>query len=287
MKSTILTITLLLTAMSAFSQQEKKTSIELNDRTKFVEVTPRRQLLNDTIYHMNSGFRINPEFDVERIGDEDYVIFTYPNFNYNGKQAVRDISTLQNLTADSLVVNAVHKELIERVNDTLTIAINGKTFAMKKTEFDLVKQTTYYSVSFKKWKNYNFSSGLMTVPFKLRPKLNDSTEFNLTTDITLGGYFGLTKRISSSKRNYITIPATLGISYININDNNTTNVKKDNSIGVVPGITWSTGIIFQIEDFNIGFVLGQDYASSVGNKWIYNGKTWYSFAIGYNFLTQK
>jgi hypothetical protein len=286
MKQTILTITLLSIAMSAFSQQEKKTSVELNDRTKFVEVTPRLQILDDTIYHMNSGFRINPEYDVERIGYEDYVIFTYPNFN-NGRQVVRDISNLQNFTADSSVTNPVNKELVTRVNDTLTLAINGKTFAMKKSEFDLVKQTTYYSVSFKKWKNYNFSSGLMTVPFKLRPKVNDSTEFNLTTDITLGGYFGITKRISSSKRNYITIPATLGLSYININDNNTSNVKKDNSIGVVPGITWSTGIIFQLHDFNIGFVLGQDYASSVGDKWIYNGKTWYSFAIGYNFLTQK
>ena len=287
MKSTILTITLLLTAVSAFSQQEKKTSIKLNDRTKFVEITPSRQLLNDTIYHMNSGFRIDPEFDVERIGDEDYVIFTYPDFKYNGIQLVRDISSLRNMKADSLVVNSVHKELIERINDSLTIAINGKTFAMKKTEFDLVNQTIYYSISFKEWENYNFSSGLMTVPFKLRGKLNDSTEFNLTTDITIGGYFGITKRISPSRRNYITIPATLGISYININDNNTSNVKEDNTIGVVPGITWSTGIIFQLEDFNIGFVLGQDYASSVGNKWIYNGQRWYSFAIGYNFLTQK
>lgn len=287
MRKIILIISLLLVAISLFSQQEKKTSIEFNDRTKFVEVTPRRQLLNDTIYHMNSGFRINPEYDIERIANEDYVIFTYPNFSYNGKQIVRDISGLEKMKADSIILNPFHKELITKVNDTLVIAINGKTFAIKKTEFDLVKQTTYYSVSFNKWKNYNFSSGIMTVPFKLRPKVNDSTEFNLTTDITLGGYFGLTKRISSSRRNYITIPATLGLSYININDNNTSNVKKDNSIGVVPGISWSSGIIFQMQDFNIGVVLGQDYASSVGDKWIYNGKTWYSFAIGYNFLTQK
>jgi len=286
MKPSILTTILLLISFLAFSQQEKKTSIEFNERTKFVEVTPRRQILSDTIYHMNSGFRINPEYDVELIGEDDYVIFTYPNFK-NGTQVVRDISKLQKIIADTSLSIPIHKELVQRINDTLTIAINGKTFAMNKSEFDLTKKSIYYSISFKNLKNYNFSSGLMTVPFKLRPKVNDSTEFNLTTDITIGGYFGITKRISYSKRYYITIPATLGLSYINVNNNNTSNIKNNNSIGIVPGVTWSTGFIFQLQDFNIGFVLGQDFASSVGDNWIYNGKTWYSFAIGYNFLSQK
>jgi hypothetical protein len=282
MKKLITTFIFILTAIIAFSQQEKMTSIELNGRTEFYEITSRHELLKDTIYHMNSGFRIYPEYDIKKIGDEDYVIFTYPNFS-NGRQIVKDVTKNYNSPSDP---NPVNVELIRTINDTLTIAINGKTFAIKKTDFDLVKKTTYYSLSFKKWKNYNFSSGVMTIPFKLRPKI-DSTEFNVTTDVTLGGYFGLTKRISSNKRNYITIPATLGLSYINISNNNTSNLNKDNAIGVVPGITWCSGIIFQLEDFNIGFVFGTDYASGVGKKWIYNGRMWYSFAIGYNFLTQK
>jgi len=299
MKNTIIVLLLISIWINVFSQQERMTSIELNSRTSFYEVTPRYQLLIDTVYHMNSGFRINPEYDVIRIKidkeEEEYVIFTYPPFNKNknGQQVNNDKKAKTNRNGekksigqdDHLSNYPVNKELFQIKSDT-TIAINGKTFAMKKSDFDLINKTTFYSVSFKKWRNYNFSSGIMTVPFKLRPKI-DTTNFNLTTDITLGAYFGLTKRISSHKRNYITIPVTLGLSYININDNNTSNVIKDNSITVVPGITWSSGIVFQIEDFNIGLVFGQDYASSVGDKWLYNGEIWYSFAIGYNFLTQK
>ncbi|MCE7926311.1 MAG: hypothetical protein DYG98_24975 [Haliscomenobacteraceae bacterium CHB4] len=50
-----------------------------------------------------------------------------------------------------------------------------------------------------------------------------------------------------------------------------------------PGITWSTGFIFQFDKFNIGFLLGKDYASGIGDQWIYQDKMWYSFAIGYSF----
>jgi hypothetical protein len=280
MKKTISTFVILLTTLTGFTQQEKVTSIELNGRIECFEVSSRYQLLKDTVYHLNSGLRINPEYDVKRIEQEDYVIFTYPDF-HNGKQYIRD-DGISMKYSEGCPVNV---DLVQIIDDTIA-AINGKTLAVKKTEFDLVKKTTYYSVSFCKWKNYNFSSGIMTIPFKLRPKI-DTIEFNVTTDITLGGYFGLTKRISTYKRYYITLPATLGLSYINVTNNNTSNIIKDNATGVVPGFTWSSGIIFQLEDFNIGFVLGQDFASGVGDKWIYNGKLWYSFAIGYNFLSQK
>ena len=283
MRRILPTTLLVFCALLVFSQQEKKTSIEFNTRTQFYEVNNHYQIKPEVIYHANSGFRIFPEFDIQEqeIDNEDYVILRYPKFQ-NGIQPIQDSIK----RSPGMAIDAIHVELFYYDSTGKFIVNEGKVLAMKRTEFDALDKTLYYSLNWRKKRNYNFSSGVMTIPFKLRPKI-DTTEFNLTTDITLGGYFGLTKRISATKRYYITIPATLGLSYINVNNNNTSNLPSENTIGVVPGITWSTGLVFQLEDFNIGFVLGKDYASSVGDKWLYNKKIWYSFAIGYNFLAQK
>lgn len=274
----------LLSVSAIFAQQngERKVYIEINERVSYYEVNETYELLKDTVYHSNTGFLVFPDYDIEDIGGEYYVILSYPNYK-NGTQF--------NVTKRSVVVmaagqNPVHIDIVSKDNSGNTSYINGKKLAIKKTEFDAINKTDHYSTSWKKRRNYDLSFGVLTVPFKLRPKV-DSTNFNLTTDITLGPYFGITKRLSSSKRFYMTIPATLGLSFINIDNNNTSNVNFDSDIGVVPGISWSTGLIFQLEDFNIGVVLGQDFASGVGEKWRYNGELWYSFAIGYNFLNQK
>jgi hypothetical protein len=46
-------------------------------------------------------------------------------------------------------------------------------------------------------------------------------------------------------------------------------------------------IYFDLNGVNVGFVLGCDYASGVGDDWLYNKKLWYSFAIGYSFLNKN
>lgn len=106
----------------------------------------------------------------------------------------------------------------------------------------------------------------------------------MTTDVTLGAYLGVRKRLSRRDPVYVTIPLVLGLSFINLNDNTVSSTAGEQSSEVVPGWTWSTGMIFQIDRFNAGIVLGRDYASGVGSNWLYNNETWYSFAIGYSFL---
>lgn len=286
-------ILLTLFPMIAFSQQEsteKKAFIELNERAGFYEVNNRYQLLNDTIYHADPGFLINPNYDVKRIGDEDYVVFTYPDYTknftqYSGATRVLEVNATESDT-NPIHIEILTKTTTDKGKDSAN-CINGKRLAILKKDFDLLKKTVLYSINFLRNRNYNFSFGILTVPFKLRPKVNDTTNFNITTDITLGPYFGFTKRISKRRRYYLTVPLTAGLSFININTNNTSNVLSKNELGIVPGITWSSGLIVQLEDFNIGFVVGQDFASGVGDRWIYNKQVWFSFAIGYNFLNQK
>ena len=54
---------------------------------------------------------------------------------------------------------------------------------------------------------------------------------------------------------------------------------------IVPGFTFGSGLIFQINQYEFGLVGGWDFGTgSAGSDWIYNEKPWVSFAIGYSFL---
>jgi hypothetical protein len=129
------------------------------------------------------------------------------------------------------------------------------------------------------------TGGQLTIPFKIRPKAEHGT-FRLTTDVTLGAFIGLTKRLSAKKEHYITIPITAGLTFININDNNTSlefAATDGGETDVVPGLTWSSGIILQFDQYNLGLIFGKDYASEVGDQWLYHRKMWWSFGLGFSF----
>ncbi len=283
MKNILFISLLSLSTFSILAQQrgEKKVTIEINQRASYMEVNERYELLGDTIYYSNTGFLVFPDYDIIDIGGEDYVILSYPNFK-NGQQYT---TSKRSAIAPLAGTSPIHFDIVSKDENGKNHYINGKKLAMKKSDFEALNKTDHYSTSWNKRRNYDLTFGVLTVPFKLRPKI-DSTNFNLTTDITLGPYFGITKRLSSSRRFYMTVPFTLGLSFINVNDSNTSNTTFDNDIGVVPGITWSSGLVFQLDDFNIGIVFGKDHASFIGEEWRYNGEYWYSFAIGYNFLAQ-
>jgi hypothetical protein len=172
----------------------------------------------------------------------------------------------------------VHRELV---------GVDGLRLALHKSQFedfkDEGKLENVYSLKPKD--NRNFTSGFMTIPFKLRPK-QDTVNFNMTTDITLGAYAGYKLRVHRKGSRFIVFPATVGLSYINVGNSETSNVNTQGNSSVVPGWTWSLGVVFDIEGFNIGFVFGKDYASGVGDDWIYNKKLWYAFSIGYSFFAE-
>ncbi|MFN0215267.1 MAG: hypothetical protein ACKVT2_13510 [Saprospiraceae bacterium] len=131
----------------------------------------------------------------------------------------------------------------------------------------------------------NFTGGQLTIPFKIRPKAEHGT-FRLTTDVTLGAFIGLTKKLSDKKDYYLTIPITAGLTFVNIDNNNTSmEFAAQNSEGtdVVPGLSWSTGILLQLDQYNLGLLFGKDYASEVGNQWMYHRKLWWSFGLGFSF----
>lgn len=133
------------------------------------------------------------------------------------------------------------------------------------------------------WDNLEFTGGQLTLPFKIRPKA-DTRSFRLTTDVTVGGFVGVTKRLSRAKEIFLTLPLAAGLTFINLNDDNTFLDRSVQETEVVPGLTWSTGLILQLEKYSLGFMFGKDYASDVGNQWNYHGRMWWSFGIGFTFV---
>jgi hypothetical protein len=275
MKRQFLSLVFLSISFAVLAQEqdkdfERKNYYELTGRANFYEVDNKYQILKDTIYYSTTGFLINTDWDEVSIDNKIYIVVTYPNYK-NGRQSSNDRSTAQGFTENNPVRHPI-------------ASINGKILCIPKEDFDKLEKKPLYSVSFKKLRNYQITAGQLTLPFKLRPKQGD-TKFQMTTDVTVGAYGGIRKRISKYSQTYLTVPFVLGLSFINVNENTTTNTgTADIKSGVTPGWTWATGLIIQTNRLTLGFVLGRDYASGYAEDWIYHDKTWYSFGIGYSFL---
>lgn len=165
---------------------------------------------------------------------------------------------------------------------------NNSYFWISKVEFDNAFQrgliVQAYNISF------DLDYGLnVAIPFKFRPK-TAGENIRITPDITLGGYIGGKFRLNRFRRYYVTVPVfTLGLATLPINSETVDPSANDlNADGLVLGVTGSVGMVFHLEDFQLGFMTGWDNAAGeLGKNWIYNGKQWFSFSIGFTFLGAK
>jgi hypothetical protein len=273
------------------------------------------RLLKGTIYYIDRpDFIINLGWDSVQIQGDYYIILTYPDYR---TKVTRDGSHAVTQSNDPWLVKLSQSSVVkydsilkafdatlpdsEKVNSPDTVAltsfdpstaaewkrvplapVNNLRLCIKKSVFDKLTKQPLYSTAWK-WNRIAFASGQLTVPFKLRGA-TAGQNFSMTTDVTLGAYAGIRKRISKRQSYFVTLPVVLGLTYININDNTTTSTSSSTTTGVYPGWTVATGLIFQLGKFNMGFVTGWDYASGVGKAWIYQGKNWVSFGLGYSFL---
>jgi len=280
---------------------EKKTYIEINERASFYVVDESYKIVSTDIYYCNSGFLIDAEYDIFIKEGIEYVIITYPPFVSSSKKQQADFNGDED-NNEKTDKEPIISDILKSGSRKSIKGVSGKVLMIEKSKFDKLAKTTLYDTRWtlgrlrnsKKWynglrcfvpyvRNYKITTGLLTIPFKLRPS-QDTLNFKMTTDVTMGPYFGITKRISPRNNYYITFPATLGLTFINIKTN--ANVVKNNDIDVIPGFSWSSGAILQFDKFSIGYVFGQDFGSGIGKNWEYQGKTWHSFAIGYSFLKE-
>ncbi len=220
------------------------------------------------------------------------------------KQAVVPANVTVTIDGQSTVLDAGSGDQPIALNDfkpssttgwtrTPLAGTSGLRLLINKSDFDKLRKRPLYSTAFK-LSRMAFASGQLTVPFKLRGA-RAGRNFSMTTDVTLGAYAGLKMRVSKRQDFFLTFPVVVGLTFIDVN-NNTTSATQTSGSGstgttstattqsVYPGWTISTGVIAQLNKFNIGIVTGWDYASGVGSTWIYQGKNWVSFGLGYSFL---
>ncbi|MCU0445628.1 MAG: hypothetical protein MUE85_12005 [Microscillaceae bacterium] len=133
-------------------------------------------------------------------------------------------------------------------------------------------------------------SGTLLLPLKLRPALNrygQERPFEFAANISVGPFVGLRWRMSHSRAHFFTIPLFVGLSPVNINSENSAS-STNTEDGLETTIVFSTGLVFQFNDFQAGLLVGRDLVGGErGKNWVYNEKTWFSFGIGYKFLGEK
>ncbi len=242
----------------------------------------------DPFYYQVSGLIYVKEFNaLEREKTETLKI---PKEPLRFKIVSKEVNATDNSTfyvIKFLQINIETGPLIESLRSNTFFVNsddNNKFFWIRKDELDNYLADGFVTKSYK-IPNAKIAYGAnISLPFKLRTKTSGQN-IKITPDLTLGGYLGIKWRISHTMPFYVTAPiVSLGLATLSLNDNNnpTTPNKGD---GTVLGITGSTGLVFQLNDFQFGFMLGRDKAAGeIGKDWIYNNKTWYSFSIGYSFL---
>ena len=238
-----------------------------NSVAKFYEIDDRGNIQPDTIF-IASEFFVFKIFYTDKIDGKDYVIIKYPDFK--GKTNSGNVKLKFISVAEEKQNGAVRVELSDMYN--------GKTLCIDQEDFEKLSTINIYR------RNIHITGGILTLPFKFRRSIGQ-TPSSMTTDVTLGPYIGARIRLAKKSNFFLTIPVTLGLTFINVNSNNTNPVNSTQDNAIIPGFTFGGGLIFQINQFEFGLVTGWDFGTGkAGTDWIYNKKNWVSFAIGYSFL---
>lgn len=164
---------------------------------------------------------------------------------------------------------------------------NKKLFAMQKTIFDQAVSDGYiakrYSIG---WRGVDVGPSI-SLPLKLRRRIDDNGKYNgfdITDEVSIGGYLALQWRISEAHPIFVKPLVSAGVSLLPISDPMSSDPKAK-ATNKVPGLTLAAGAVVQFERYQLGLMLGVDYASgALGAAWSYNGKPWVSFALGFNFF---
>jgi hypothetical protein len=160
---------------------------------------------------------------------------------------------------------------------------NKKYFWIRQDELNTMVEEKTIRKRFKLSHGISYGANIF-LPLKLRPQM-DVHNARFSPDISFGGFLGFKHRISRKEPFYVSLPhINLGLATLPITAE-TDGATPHKGDGIVLGITGSAGVVFQLKDFQLGFLAGRDKAvGEIGKSWIYNNKTWYAFSVGYSFL---
>lgn len=239
-----------------------------NESAKFYEFDNLGQIQTDTVFIASEYFQFKKKY-LEDVNNVTYVIVTFPDFT--GSTNSGQTKAITTPVVKGVPAGTVRVDLFDKYN--------GKALCIPLTEYEKLQTTNIYR------RNIHITGGVLTLPFKFRSAVGQ-TPRSMTTDVTIGPYIGTRVRLAKKSDVFLTVPFTVGLTFINVNNSNTTTTNSqttDNSI--VPGFTIGSGFVIQINKYELGLIAGADFGTGkAGTEWIYNNKPWVSFAIGYSFL---
>jgi hypothetical protein len=126
--------------------------------------------------------------------------------------------------------------------------------------------------------------GYLGLPLKIRPTV-DTFATSFATDVGVGTYLGyqIGKVTYSQKQFYrrsLTFAFFAAPSIISLNS---TNMRRSTANGAftVLGLSAGSGLIFSLNNYELGLVLGVDWVDGANAKsWVYNSQTWFGVSVG-------
>lgn len=166
----------------------------------------------------------------------------------------------------------------------------GKYFAIKVSDFDKLVQEKYILKRYRTLGETSYPLKLaygaqISVPFKIRFQI-EGQPLRLTPELSLGGFVGGRIRLKKYDPVYwYPIVGSFGAAVVGINQNNTIDESTIDGDSKVFALYGALGSVVRFGDFQLGFMGGMDWVTGdLGEDWVYQGKPWFSAAIGFNFL---
>ncbi len=163
--------------------------------------------------------------------------------------------------------------------------------ARKKTHYyEEYSAYTYYLISkfqldFKAFplgsSDYDLVFGSVYTPIKVRSK-----PFDFSKDFTVGSTFGLRRNLDREKQLGVDLLIGMGLSSVSL-DSFSTSGKLAKPLDVL-AFTPALGLVAEIGNAQVGIFCSTDLLNSqngVKYDWIYQGRLWWSFGIGYSLIS--
>ncbi len=131
---------------------------------------------------------------------------------------------------------------------------------------------------------WGFVSSILTVPFKIRPKVGDRETSLYNSNFNVGDFFGLRVGILNNDIG-ITVGGTLGVSTQEQTAAVNTALTGTTSQNMA-ALNYGLGIMLDVwKNTQIGFVAGRDSGfGDLKKTYVYQNKTWFAFSLSFNFF---
>ena len=149
-------------------------------------------------------------------------------------------------------------------------------------EVDVIEN--YTETEYYKYANDVFA-GLLTAPFKYRPKLGNAPETILDGGFNFAAFLGWKWNVSSFRPFYLAPFGFLGFTTLNFNSANNLRITDPGILETGVGYTYGAGVSLKFGNVSPGFVVGWDRGIGyLGQSYLYNDKAWISVTVNYDLF---